>query len=347
MKKIILFLMLIFLICQTIFGQLQWHTQCTRRPLTSINFISLSNVRIFGGDISYKSSDGGNSWSYPLSQNPPIGTIPVYGWRTPSVIYFLDSLRGWACQYDNKILKTTNGGNTWTTINTGISSVTFQTIFFVNNNTGWVGGYSYYPQTNIFKTTNGGLNWTSQNSNSYREITSIFMINDLKGFYCASWNDSIGYTNDGGLNWLRKKVGNGQGTREITFFDPMHGWVLGYGYPNYVSRTTDGGTNWLVHIFSSGDVQNLYFLNNLTGWIVGSGGQIWKTANGGVNWALVRMDEGGSPDYDLLDIFFKDGNTGWASGHNGTLLKSTNGGLNWFNGKIFGSVRIYQITSVS
>ncbi|MDZ7344073.1 MAG: T9SS type A sorting domain-containing protein, partial [candidate division KSB1 bacterium] len=68
---------------------------------------------------------------------------------------------GWAVGARNTIIKTTNGGTTWTPQTSGIttSSPTLNAVHFIDANTGWivaVGG-------TIQKTTNGGDTWSVLN----------------------------------------------------------------------------------------------------------------------------------------------------------------------------------------
>jgi hypothetical protein len=59
--------------------------------------------------------------------------------------------------------------------------------------------------------------------------------------------------------------------------------------------------------------------------IVGSGGKMMITNDGGYNW-----NELSSGTFsDLNSISFINENTGWTVGTNGTILKTTDGGLSW------------------
>ncbi|MCW8961436.1 MAG: YCF48-related protein, partial [Ignavibacteriaceae bacterium] len=87
-------------------------------------------------------------WQNPLPQGNPLGSI-----------YFVDSNTGWTVGTGGTILKTTNGGNSWETQNSGTEEYLLST-FFINANTGWVVGSNGL----ILKTTNSGDNWFSQSS---------------------------------------------------------------------------------------------------------------------------------------------------------------------------------------
>jgi photosystem II stability/assembly factor-like uncharacterized protein len=79
---------------------------------------------------------------------------------------------------------------------------------------------------------------------------------------------------------------------------------------------------------TSGITQNLnsvFFTDLSTGYIVGNGGKILKTANGGNTWILQTS---GTTD-NLYSAYFCNSSTGFAVGYGGTILKTLNGGDTW------------------
>ncbi len=75
----------------------------------------------------------------------------------------------------------------------------------------------------------------------------------------------------------------------------------------------------------SPSMRSVQFVNPNTGWIVGGGGGIQKSTNGGANWFI----QNGNTTVFLYDVFFTSINTGYVIGENGLIIKSTNGGENW------------------
>jgi photosystem II stability/assembly factor-like uncharacterized protein len=100
----------------------------------------------------------------------------------------------------------------------------------------------------------------------------------------------------------------------------------GYSTSNGISRkTTNGGINWTS--LSGGNLTGIFFINDLTGWVVGYPGYIAKTTNGGT---FVSQQTGVTDR--LNDVFFINENTGWVVGGDYTverIFKTTNGGINW------------------
>jgi photosystem II stability/assembly factor-like uncharacterized protein len=99
------------------------------------------------------------------------------------------------------------------------------------------------------------------------------------------------------------------------------GWACGIA--GLMKKTTNGGTIWESQSAGTGNLQDVYFLNSLTGWTCGVG-TIFKTTNGGTNWTLMHTQ-----DQSISAIFFIDSLNGWCAGHNGIIRTSTNGGANW------------------
>jgi len=67
-------------------------------------------------------------------------------------IWFVDADRGWAAGAEGSVLRTTEGGATWTPSSTETGVALFA-LSFVDSDTGWVVGES----DNAFATKDGGV----------------------------------------------------------------------------------------------------------------------------------------------------------------------------------------------
>ena len=98
------------------------------------------------------STDGGETWT---SKNGP----------SLQSINFINSTTIWGYTSEGTLYKTTNFGDTWSTLNTGLGFG--ETAFFINEYTGWVGGssgtmFKYSIEPSIALTSpNGGEVWKS------------------------------------------------------------------------------------------------------------------------------------------------------------------------------------------
>ena len=131
-------------------------------------------------------------------------------------------------------------------------------------------------------------------------------------------------------------------------------------------KTTDGGTTWVYQMSTPTTLNDVDFLNDVTGWVVGTVGRILHTTNGGTNWeqqtsgttehflsvdfidtskgwcvaTLGRIyftqdagstwiQQSSGTTQDLYGVKFINANTGFTVGYNGTIVKTTNGGTIW------------------
>jgi hypothetical protein len=118
----------------------------------------------------------------------------------------MDAQTGYVVGESGTILKTTNGGVTWTIQNSGTTYHLKSVHFPSNGQTGYVLG-GYYVMTGIIlKTTNGGANWINQTPNSTYDLHSVYFPVDAQTGYVAGYYGSILKTTDGGGVWVEEKT---------------------------------------------------------------------------------------------------------------------------------------------
>lgn len=92
-------------------------------------------------------------------------------------VYFIDLNFGTAVGHFGTILRTTDGGTTWTKQNSG-TTINLWGVCFIDSNTGFVVGSVFYTnhggtrvgQHIILKTTDGGINWVQKSGITNGEI---------------------------------------------------------------------------------------------------------------------------------------------------------------------------------
>ena len=104
------------------------------------------------------------TWQNPLPQGNPLKSV-----------YFTDSNTGYAVGDLGTILKTNNGGTTWTVLSSGTTNRLYS-VYFTDANTGYAVGGEYLSsltQTGIIlKTSDGGITWTVSSSGLSKIIKS-------------------------------------------------------------------------------------------------------------------------------------------------------------------------------
>ena len=192
-----------------------------------------------------------------------------------------------------------------------------ESIFFLNENTGWAAGYRI-----VIKTTNNGLNWTQLTNDLNIPLTDIHFINELTGWVVAS-SGIIRKTTNGGVNWFMGSCpdcSNADDFLQVQFLNENTGYAFG---DQRVVKTTNSGLNWVPLNNNSIIVYRGFFLDANTGWIVGLGGSA-KTTNGGLNWSQNQFTNNW-----CSSVYFRNNNTGWITSRKGEIFKTTNSGNNW------------------
>lgn len=255
--------------------------------------------------------NGGQSWE---KQNV---TASDGFFRDLEDLSVIDNLRVWVAG-NFTLAHTEDGGKTWHTDTTEVGRYDFRQVFFVDQAHGWAvsefGG-------KLFKTTDGGKNWVPGNGNMEEGIFQVFFLNPDSGW--ANGSKGIYWTTNGGEHWEKiseQLIGN------FVFVNEKIGWS-GFKAGTDILRTTDGGHSWekLSRTITKANLQAVDFVNSQTGWVVGSGGTILATKDGGQHW--IRQQSG--VDTRLTDVMFLNSELGWAVGFSGTVLRTQNGGETW------------------
>lgn len=100
--------------------------------------------------------------------------------------------------------------------------------------------------------------------------------------------------------------------------------VWAVGTGGNVFRSYDGGVTWGSYPQEPVALRGVYTLGTRV-WVVGDGGKFSFSPNSGTSWTSQVLN-GGSP---LNAVTFRNQTTGWIVGNGGLVLKTTDGGSNW------------------
>lgn len=278
---------------------------------STIHFFDENTGIITGGDKIRKTTNGGTTWVNTA--------LPGLNLRTLS---FLNPDIGLSTGTGGQIYKTMNGGISWSSMQTSSSRIDFNSIYFINQLTGFAAGGNG-TSYNIMRTTDGGSLWTTMNSGYNYYNTDVDFKDNWTG-YVTNTNGKIYITNDGGASWTGQNVMSGLSLTTVDFKNSSTGYVSTSNGKVY--KTENGGYFWtqLSETGFGGYIYSLVMSDDNTVFCVGSGGTILKTSNGGLSW----ISQVSGTSNHLLSVFFNDLQTGYACG-NYTILKTTNGGDNW------------------
>lgn len=267
----------------------------TNKPLSSIHIVDSNICYVVGWfETIIKTTDAGASWI--IIRNGEWGFGSSY-----DGVFFIDENTGWIGGTGQKILKTTNGGETIITHPLFMGEI--NEIFFKDVNTGLLTSSG----VTTFKSTDGGLNWTLLSLPIGTRIPTFNKISVVDNKYCwlAGSDNRVFKSTDFGDSWdtvARAPVAQLTSSMRFATFINKDTGFLG-GEAAYLYKSTNGGLNWVRE--NTGNYEramfSMYMYNDSLAWIVGNSGKITHTTNGGQVFVGVSDDVTSSPNEFRLE----------------------------------------------
>jgi photosystem II stability/assembly factor-like uncharacterized protein len=338
-KKILFLLIVISTI--SLLGRNKWRmvTEASYSPLQGVFFLNENLGWAVGSSGTIlKTADGGETWEKITEVDSVTSTL--YS------VFFVNEKLGFAGGAKDIFLKTINGGKTWKKIAASSNSGDIRSIYFADENTGWIlagtrgGGEILY-------TTDGAATWTVQLTETTTNIKAMAFHSKNHGV-CVGGKKGrfvFYYTTDG-QNWT--KAPNPTGVPSVYTRTDLYAVAMasdnvacatGWGsraaglQPSIILRTTDGGANWTYE--TQAEENRLYinmygmaFKDELTGIAVGGstykGTVAYKTTDGGKNWSEISLPTG----FSAKAISWIN-NKVCVVGSGGSIVISNDNGNNW------------------
>ncbi|MBI5401839.1 MAG: T9SS type A sorting domain-containing protein [Ignavibacteriae bacterium] len=234
---------------------------------------------------------------------------------------------GYAVGHNGVVIKTTNLGLNWSSVN--IPTLwNYNSVFFTNSDNGWVVGFE------VYRTSNGGEDWTKVITNPEIAGFKVQFFDSENGWILGLKINTrlrIWKTTNGGDNWDTSTI-----ILNPYISDPMDmhfpsvetGFISGGNTSSFIAKTITSGKNWFFQNVPYGRyISGINFKDNLTGWAISDSGNILKTTNGGTNWYKTN-----TVAYGGKKIYYKNINNNeqlWIIGANGSILYSGNLGNSW------------------
>jgi photosystem II stability/assembly factor-like uncharacterized protein len=244
----------------------------------------------------------------------------------------VSNLIAWAAGSGGTVVRTTDGGTTWTSVGGGaLGTADVYAIEARDANNAWC--TTSPSATNIYRTTNGGTLWTQVYTLAGGFIDGIIMTSATNGYAVGDpvpnpgGNWTLLRTTDGGATWTALTPVLPQVSTEAGWNNSFQiiGNTMWFGTNlSKVYRSTNLGSAWTSSATPSLNSYSLWFNNATTGMLGGAAGAVNKSTDGGATWTAATAAGTGS----VLGVAGISGNEFWAaSGTN--VYYSANLGTSW------------------
>ncbi|MEK7655349.1 MAG: YCF48-related protein [Patescibacteria group bacterium] len=261
----------------------------------------------FGSALKW-SSDGGKTWN---SSSAGGATI------MRAVSFAPNSQTAWVVGGSGKILRTTDGGSSFTDqtsyASTASGGATFYGVFALNTYT----VYAVGSGGKVIKSYDEGLTWTSKISGTSNILRDVYFTDEDYGWIVGDGGVVIKTTNEG-LTWGPQQSNSGT-LRAVYFLNRDTGYAVGDN--RTLIKTTNSGLTWTTLNVSSVPPVTVFrsvnFFNSSYGLIGGDNGTVVETIDGS-SWNVLSA---GTTNSIYKVLYNGSSNAKYAAGLSGTILK--------------------------
>lgn len=314
----------------TMFSQGTWESINipTQNNINHIHFTdSLTGWIVGDTGLIMHTNDGGISWVTQES-NTTNNIISVF---------FTNKNIGWAAShnfqtqpYGSELLKTIDGGMSWSVNDYPQENIFISSIFFHDSLNGWMGGVPHA----LVKSTDGGNSWEQATIDTstlaFFPVINITFYDSTFGYASGGIFDIAGViwiTEDGGNLWkaISTDYAPADEVHGLYIFNPTKIFGSGgdpdFGFGVGFMKTENGGTNWIYdEIGIQGIAYDIDFVSENEGWApLGPEQNLIYSLDTGQTWQVIPTPG----EEEIFDIVFPDNNHGYGSGRNGAFIKYT------------------------
>ena len=282
--------------------------------------------------------------------------------------HFIDANTAFVIDGAGQVLKTTDGGSSWSDLS-NYPATNASLVYFSDASNGIVISSTASRDKYANITTDGGISWSTHLIGNVYGSPLDISFHGQTGY--VSINRSIYTSSDGGVSWSEydmpesnpalvtyNSIVNNSSNKDLSFLMAGSGLAqlkngetrqlasflvsdlkdikfltkdTGFVLDDQsVLKTTDGGFSWSRTEIGEECYEMAFSPTNPSiGYIFSFGNSIYKTTNGGDTWNELNSN-GITPTFGD-DTYFKfiDDTKGFLYKENGFLFKTTDGGLNW------------------
>lgn len=254
-----------------------------------------------------------------------------------TAITFVSADEGWAVGDRGVIWHTRDGGKTWKLQPSGVTC-RLEAVQFLDSDNGFVVGGWIEPYTHrscgvVLRTRDGGRTWQASPDLTLPALRHVRFFDPRTGLALgdrsALYPTGVFRSLDGGRTWTPLPKGQTAGWAAGDFSSPQGGAAVGWdGMPALILSQELRASR--TESLAPRGVHRIRLLNSTTGWLVGDGGLVLTTSDGGLSWtspAGALPDSAGQFDFHALAV--RDRHV-WVAGAPGTcVFHSADGGATW------------------
>lgn len=263
----------------------------------------------------------GWNWGNPLPQGNTLRELDSAGQRV------------YAGGESGTLLRSNDGGNSWTSVRTGLLD-SIATIRVLNPDSVVFAGECALRRTDDGGATVKRLAWGPSDEDCNFKISSFYFPTQNLGYLLLENGDVLS-TADGGESWSKKtsvpgsrSTGGQASVNDIWFTGPSTGVVNSGGT---VYLTSDGATSWSPVSAGGSLLRGFTFASPTVGYAVGDDNRVLTSGDGGASWADVAAAPPAGPnDSKLSSIDCADTQNCVATRVGGTgVVRTEDGGASW------------------
>jgi photosystem II stability/assembly factor-like uncharacterized protein len=256
-------------------------------------------------------------------------------------VAFIDPQHGWAVGDHGVILHTTDGGKRWSPQDSGVTC-SLNSVCFVDANIGWAAGGMAWPYLHdtsgvVLATRDGGATWQRMPV-LLPALHKIRFVTDRQGWAigCSSpmYPSGVFLTRDGGRSWQPASSGGAIGLTAGDLYDGRNA-VLGgsrarlatISTGDFARKPPDAAAEAVTSLRG---VHSMQIVPPSYGWLVGDGGWIALTGDGGNSWrSPLGKLPASSAFFDFTALAVRGGKC-WIAGSPGSRIFFTpDAGRTW------------------
>jgi photosystem II stability/assembly factor-like uncharacterized protein len=205
-------------------------------------------------------------------------------------------------------------------------------VYFLDENTGWIAG----SRGTLLHSTDAGKTWIQAKKFTEDNIRDVYFSDAKNGWLLcdntSQKNDGMPasyllHTADGGSVWDRVAFSDSQ-DKFVRFVFSRDGYGYAVGEGGGIWQMLDDKKSWkrlalpVRYLILGG-----WLIDDFNGILVGGGGTILFTNDGGVQWNAASLSEKSNNRFN--SVYFTNQKLGWTVGAGGKVYFTSNGGRAW------------------